>query len=82
MPTPQTIRYPRVHYCGLYGVQLPNLDWWDNGGAACLSGTKITLDIALLFEDDFFRLDLVTHFITNNKVTLCYIVCHSVCVVG
>ena len=30
----------------------------------------------------FLRLDLVTHFITNNKVILCYIVCHSVCVVG
>ena len=30
----------------------------------------------------FLRLDLVTHFITNKKVTLCYVVCHSVCVVG
>ena len=30
----------------------------------------------------FLKLDLVTHFISNNKVILCYIVCHSVCVVG
>ena len=29
----------------------------------------------------FLRLDLVTHFLTR-KVTLCYVVCHSVCVVG
>lgn len=43
MPTPQTIRYPRAHYCGLYGVQLSNLDWWDNGGAAGPGGPKMTL---------------------------------------
>ena len=33
--------YPRAHYCGLYGVQLPNLDWLCDGGAAGPGGTKI-----------------------------------------
>ena len=36
----------------------------------------------LTHSEWLLKLDLVTHFISNNKVILCYIVCHSVCVVG